>query len=615
MSPFLTDKGTRNNSIKLIEETKIIMDDAEVAETLNTYFSHAVSSLGITEPTDFISDDIVLNDPIDLIVHKFSNHPSIRIIKAMHESSSFAFAEVSLMEVRDEINSLNTKKSNVANSITSKQLQDHIDICSHFLHDIINFCIKNSKFDDTMKLADIIPVHKKDDKTDKSNYRPISGLPSGSKIFEKILHKQIGKYIETFLSKYLCGYRKGYSVQHALIALLEKLRIQLDKRGYGGAILMDLSKAFDTLNHDLLIAKLHAYGFSKSALVLSQSYLSNRWQRTKINYSYSSWIELLLGVPQGSVLVPLFFNIYLNDLFFITLGVDICNFADDNTLYTCNISLSDLIANLESAAELVIDWFRFNYMKLNESKCQLLVCGNKEEVIIAKMNNSSVIETHELKLLGTLIDRNLRFNSHVQLICSKVGKKINALARLCKLLPFKKRRILMNAFVMSQFAFSPLIGLFCSRTLNAKINALHYRALKLVYQDEKSSFDELLIKDKSVSVHHRNIQYLAIEMFKVKLDMAPLFMADIFEKRLIPNESVVSGLRSQSYYYNYNNPRTVVYGTETLRHLGAKIWNILPVKIKTSNNLSMFKANIKKWVPTNCPCRLCIPYEPGLGFN
>ena len=134
--------------------------------------------------------------------------------------------------------------------------------------------------------------------------------------------------------------------------------------------------------------------------LVSKSYLSNRWQRTKINYSYSSWIELLLGVPQGSVLAPLFFNIYLNDLFFITLGVDICNFVDDNTLYTCNISLSDLIAKLESAVELVIDWFRYNYMKLNESKCQLLVCGNEGEVISAKINNSSVIETHEVKLLG-----------------------------------------------------------------------------------------------------------------------------------------------------------------------------------------------------------------------
>ena len=97
----------------------------------------------------------------------------------------------------------------------------------------------------------------------------------------------------------------------------------------------------------------------------------------------------------------------LIDLFFITLGVDICNFADDNKLYTCNISLSDLICKLESAAELVIDWFRYNIMKLNESNCQLLVCQNNEEVIIAKINNSSVIETHKVKLLGTLIDRNL----------------------------------------------------------------------------------------------------------------------------------------------------------------------------------------------------------------
>ena len=194
-----------------------------------------------------------------------------------------------------------------------------------------------------MKLADITPVHKKDDKTDKSNYRPISGLPSGSKIFERIIQRQIGQYMEIFLSKYLCGYRKGYSVQHALIALLETLRISPDNKGFGGAILMDLSKAFDTLNHDLLITKLYAYGFSKTALRLIRSYLTNRWQRTKINNSYSSWIELLLGVPQGSILEPLLFNIYLNDLFFIAIGTDICNFADDNTLYACNISLSDLI--------------------------------------------------------------------------------------------------------------------------------------------------------------------------------------------------------------------------------------------------------------------------------
>ena len=134
------------------------------------------------------------------------------------------------------------------------------------------------------------------------NYRPISILPSVSKVLERIMQKQIAAFIEKHLYLHMCGYRKGYNTQHALLILLEKWRRILDKQGYAGAIIMDLSKAFDTINHDLLLGKLHAYGFDMKSLLLIKNYLSNRWHRTRINTSFSSWEELLHGVPQGSVL-------------------------------------------------------------------------------------------------------------------------------------------------------------------------------------------------------------------------------------------------------------------------------------------------------------------------
>ena len=155
------------------------------------------------------------------------------------------------------------------------------------------------------------------------------------------MQKQISDHIGKFISPFLCGCRKGFRTQYALSTLIEIWKFCLDKQGFAGAALMDLSKAFDTINHELwnvsiLIAKLHAYGFSTDALGVLLSYLQHRWQRVKINTTFSSWNQLLQGVPQGSVLGPILFNIYINDVFFALKGVDICNFADDTTPYVCD---------------------------------------------------------------------------------------------------------------------------------------------------------------------------------------------------------------------------------------------------------------------------------------
>ena len=470
-------------------------------------------------------------------------------------------------------------------------------------------------FDDGLKFADMTPVYKKGDVTDKRNYRPVSVLPVVSKLFERIIHKQIGSHIERYLSPYLCGYRKDFNAQHVLLALLEKWRIMLDKRGYGGAVLMDLSKAFDTLNYDLLIAKLHAYGFDYSALKLIKSYLSNRWQRTKINTSFSSWSELITGIPQGSVLGPLLFNIFINDLFYFFDKIDVCNYADDTTLHGCDENLEVLVERLECAANIAVIWFKHNHMKLNPDKCHLLVCGYKHECLLANMGGAPVIESYEENFLGISIDRDLTFENYVNNLCRNAGKKLNALSRQCKILPFYKRKTMMNAFFDSLFAYCPLVWMFHSRIINTKINNLHYRALRIIYRDETSTFDELLKKDGSVTIHHRNIRALATEMYKVLNGLAPTFMREIFPQRNLANvECVAANLRNQVMFYNTANPKSTNYGLDTLIHIGPIVWKAIPNVIRESPSLNIFKVRIKVWEASTCPCRLCKIYIQQIGY-
>ena len=200
--------------------------------------------------------------------------------------------------------------------------------------DDINTSIRSSKFHNELKEADIVPVNKRKSKLSKENCRPISILRNISKVFERCLHDQMSEFFDNIFSKCQCGLRKGCSAQHCLLVMIEKWKIVVDNGGAFGALLTDLSKAFDCIPHELIVAKLEAYGFQIDALRLVYDYLSNRKQRVKLNKTFSSWRDIDHGVPQGSILSPLFFNIHLCDLFYFLDDLDIASYADDTTLYT-----------------------------------------------------------------------------------------------------------------------------------------------------------------------------------------------------------------------------------------------------------------------------------------
>ena len=268
-----------------------------------------------------------------------------------------------------------------------------------------------------MKKAGITPIPKKSSKFDIKNYRPVSIF---SKIYEKCMSDQMYSYFNQILSKHQCGFLQGHSTQHSLLRMVEKLKKSLDNSGVGGMLLTDLSKAFDCLRHDLLIAKLAAYGFDQPSLCFIFSYLSGRTQRTKVNNAYSSYTDIKYGVPQGSILGPLLFNIDICDLFLWDYKCDIASYADDNTPYTSDISLNLVLEKLESSTHDLFRWFKENRMKANPDKCNLLVTTNA--LTSANINGFQITNSTEEKLLGIKFDSKLYFENYVSSLCKKASQ-------------------------------------------------------------------------------------------------------------------------------------------------------------------------------------------------
>ena len=325
MKPFVTNKsGLSNNNIMIIQNNNLITNEKELAKTLNSHFINIVEKSSGIKPISIgfksVTDKKIL---IEKIIKTYQDHPSIAKIKDRNENdaANFQFKEIDEEEITKYFKKNNTKASAGEDKIPPKLAKLASKHLVTPLKNVINSSIRTQFFPTKAKRAVVTPIDKgSKDKHNVNNFRPVSVLNVFSKFYENIIKEQIMSFMDTKLSIFVSAYRKNYNTNHVLIRLLEDWKKNLDLNYVVGSVLMDLSKAFDCVPHDLIIAKLHAYGFDLTSLEYILSYLTNREQSTRINAVHSLYEIILSGVPQGSILGPIIFNIFLNDLFYFIVN-------------------------------------------------------------------------------------------------------------------------------------------------------------------------------------------------------------------------------------------------------------------------------------------------------
>ena len=521
----------------------------------------------------------------------------------VQDKLEFNFKHMSCDDVRNVLHKINVKKATGYDNIPPKIVQMCSNELCTVITSIINDCFKSNAFPDDMKKAEITPLFKKNNDMNKNNYRPVSILTTFDKVFEVIIANQLSDYFKTIFHDMLCAYRKLYGCDHILIKIVDKWKWALDNDEFVGTVLMDLSKAFDCIPHGLLICKLKAYGVSEKSCIFLSTYLSNRYQRVKINNNRSFWEPIKKGIPQGSCLGPLLFNIFINDIFCFIKECDLMNYADDNTLTTSAKSMDIVIKMLQSDTDNAITWFSDNFMKVNPEKFQVMLMKpsffTTEMPTTFNINNVCLKTQNSVKLLGITIDERLKFDEQVNNMCQRASKQLKVMYRFKQVFKEKEKKIMYNTFIMSNFNFCPIVWNFCGSVQIRKMEKIQERALRFVFNDPNSEYMELLQKANSDMLHLKRIKVIACEVFKSVHGLNPSFMKDMFSEKTGAYDF------RDGHKLEMKRFRKMRYGRCTFTYYGAHVWNLLPVDFKECTTLRSFKNIISAWEGPNCKCSLC----------
>ena len=562
---------------QLVVNGTLISKSLDIANSLNTFFIEKVKDIRQGIPN--------VQNSFEKCREK---------MKMNDKNCRRSMSHVSVHTVRKMLKKLKSSKSTSIDGLDNFSIKISAEIIAEPLHHVICLSILQKKFPSEWKLSKVIPLHKKGSKDERNNYRPVAILSPLSKILERIIHEQIYKYFSQnkIFHQNLHGYRSNRSTLTALISMYDRW-VRASSRGeISGAVLLDLSAAFDLVEPSILIKKLQIYGLEEDFVTWIDSYVEERYQGVWIRHVLSDLIRCDIGVPQGSILGPLLFLIYFNDLpDHLQCKTD--SYADDTTLSTSNSKIAEIGQTLTEDCSNVSEWMKSNRLKLNATKTHVMVLGTQQrlartqESLDVKMDGLELKEDQEKceLLLGCKIQSNIKWHMQV----AKLSRRLTALMNLKFVLPFALLKQVTEGIFNSVLVYClPLYG-GCETRCLKELQVMQNRAAQIVCRaPPRANRATMFEKLDWLTVNQLVVYHSQILVYNVRKTKQPDYLADILNKDNRMGKIIVS-----------NTDLSIVKKSFTFR--AAEQWNSLPSDIRHALTTRNFKKQLKTWIFQNIP--------------